>query len=120
MSERRQHLSAAAKASVIEAQQRACAECGDAFTGTPEFDHVLPLGLGGTNALSNWQALCRPCHREKTFAKGGDLSRMSKADRQGQRAGQQKLRAERKATGRQFFQSRPLGWRHALKEKSGG
>lgn len=105
----RKHLSPFAKASIVRAQEYLCAECCCDLQGVQvEFDHVLPLALGGTNDLSNFQALCRPCHREKT---NGDVARISKADRQGLRTGQQKLRALRAQEGRPFFRSRPMSWR---------
>lgn len=28
-------------------------------------DHVIPVSKGGTDVLSNWQLLCRPCHDVK-------------------------------------------------------
>lgn len=116
----RKHLSTSAKASVVRRQEYLCAECAHDLDGVKvEFDHILPLALGGTNDLENFQALCRPCHREKT---GGDVARISKADRQGLRTGQQKLRALRAQEGRPFFQSRPMGWRGlaGLKGKANG
>lgn len=44
-----------------------------------EFDHVVPLGLGGGNDPNNWAALCPYCHKRKTRA---DLRRIAKAKRQ--------------------------------------
>ena len=106
---RRAYLSARAKASVVRRQEYLCAECAhDLDALVVEFDHILPLALGGTNDIENFQALCRPCHLGKT---GTDITRISKADRQALRTGQQKLRALRKQEGRPFFQSRPMGWR---------
>jgi hypothetical protein len=43
-----------------------------------EFDHVIPLGLGGSNATDNWAALCPACHRSKTRE---DLRAIAKAKR---------------------------------------
>ena len=31
-----------------------------------EVDHITPVGLGGGDEMSNLQALCAICHREKT------------------------------------------------------
>lgn len=31
-----------------------------------ELDHIIALGRGGTNDLSNFQGLCQFCHSEKT------------------------------------------------------
>jgi 5-methylcytosine-specific restriction protein A len=36
----------------------------DALSG--EFDHVIPLIVGGENRESNLQFLCVPCHKAKT------------------------------------------------------
>jgi 5-methylcytosine-specific restriction protein A len=33
-----------------------------------QVDHVKPLAWGGTDARSNKQALCRPCHEAKSKA----------------------------------------------------
>ena len=42
-----------------------CAKCGvEALTG--QYDHAIPLILGGMNRESNIQFLCVPCHRSKT------------------------------------------------------
>ena len=43
-----------------------------------EYDHVIALGLGGSNAADNWAALCPACHREKTR---DDLRAIAKAKR---------------------------------------
>ncbi|MCW6035593.1 HNH endonuclease [Spirulina subsalsa FACHB-351] len=40
-----------------------CRSCGS--TQNLEVDHIIPLAKGGTNDLSNLQALCRPCNRRK-------------------------------------------------------
>lgn len=58
-----------------------CAMCGckiDAATGL-EFDHRIPLGLGGEDALENLEPLCIRDHRLKTK---GDVTRIAKATRQ--------------------------------------
>ncbi|MAS10311.1 HNH endonuclease [Salinisphaera sp.] len=46
-----------------------CAGCG-AIVAYEQFelDHVQPLSDGGSTDDSNTQALCIPCHREKTNA----------------------------------------------------
>lgn len=93
----RKALSLTAKHKLRLAQEYLCAECQCDLDGVRvEYDHILPLALGGTNEIENFQALCAPCHREKT---NGDVSRISKADRQALRTGQQKLRALRAANG---------------------
>lgn len=42
-------------------------------------DHDIPLALGGSDALTNWQLLCVPCHRAKTKL---DVAQIAKAKRQ--------------------------------------
>jgi 5-methylcytosine-specific restriction protein A len=78
--ERRRALSKAAQERVIANQAGLCAACDCDLAQEPvEFDHVLPLSLGGTNDETNFEALHRSCHKEKTR---GDKSRIAKADRQ--------------------------------------
>lgn len=44
-----------------------CARCGS--DELIQFDHVIPVALGGSSTLANLQLLCAPCNREK----GADL-----------------------------------------------
>lgn len=62
-----------------------CAECKAKIDmkNQPEWDHVIPLALGGTDTLDNLQPLCRPCHRAKT---GTDKGHIAKAGRMNRRA----------------------------------
>jgi len=40
-----------------------CAACGRLLDASYEIDHIVPLHRGGTNDISNLQAICRsPCH----------------------------------------------------------
>jgi 5-methylcytosine-specific restriction protein A len=42
-----------------------CAVCGlEALTG--QYDHIIPLIIGGPNKESNLQLVCVPCHKAKT------------------------------------------------------
>jgi hypothetical protein len=55
---------AATKRSLLKEAKGCCRWCGS--TQLLEFDHVLPVDLGGTHDLRNGQVLCRGCHRAKT------------------------------------------------------
>jgi 5-methylcytosine-specific restriction endonuclease McrA len=44
-----------------------CARCGS--DELLQFDHVIPVALGGASTEANLQLLCAPCNREK----GADL-----------------------------------------------
>ena len=58
---------ASCKLRVLDRQGNACT-CGVRFDAKikPQFDHVSPLWLGGSNRESNLQALCPSCHGQKT------------------------------------------------------
>lgn len=54
---------------VYERAKGACAKCGrPPILGLEarEYDHAIPIILGGENRESNLQLLCVPCHKEKT------------------------------------------------------
>jgi hypothetical protein len=46
----------------------ACTQCGERFE--LQFDHVIPVALGGATTVENLQVLCGPCNR----AKGADVT----------------------------------------------
>ena len=46
-------------------QDGKCAKCQDPIVRF-EVDHITPLCQGGSNEPSNLQALCKPCHADKT------------------------------------------------------
>jgi hypothetical protein len=66
------------KDQVLASQNHRCLGC-DKPLADVEFDHVVPLSLGGSNQIDNWAALCPRCHRRKT---SDDLRRLAKAKRQ--------------------------------------
>ena len=44
----------------------ACVQCGERFE--LQFDHVIPVALGGATTADNLQVLCGPCNRAKGAA----------------------------------------------------
>lgn len=62
---KRVQLKKEAKMEVKKRQENKCNICRMKLQG-PEFDHIVPLASGGTNALDNIQALCKSCHFSKS------------------------------------------------------
>ena len=53
---------------VVAANQKwNCNMCNNILDASYEVDHINPLYNGGTNEITNLQALCRNCHRKKTI-----------------------------------------------------
>jgi len=42
---------------------------------TPNFDHRIPLAIGGSDTFTNIQALCGTCHDEKSAIDKLEISR---------------------------------------------
>ena len=64
---RREPIPRAVRLAVFERDRGACVECGSQFD--IQYDHVIPLALGGANTVQNLQILCAPCNQSK----GGTL-----------------------------------------------
>ena len=53
-----------------------CQHCGTPHPpATIELDHIVPLIDGGLDVDTNLQALCKPCHRNKTQAEAAHRRR---------------------------------------------
>lgn len=82
--EERAYLRPRQKIALVTRQKHCCAIC----RGKPtkfEFDHILALSEGGTNAPENWQALCPDCHATKGK---GEARRRKKRNRLKGKTGQ--------------------------------
>lgn len=51
---------------VASQQNWVCNKCKNKLNHTFEVDHVIRLENGGTNEVTNLEALCRECHGQKT------------------------------------------------------
>lgn len=76
----RRRLTPSQRAAIIARQDGLCACCGKPLDGKPvEYDHEIPLCLGGADELHNLRAVTAACHLGKTAI---DVGRKAKADRQ--------------------------------------
>jgi len=64
---RREPIPRPVRLAVFERDGGRCVECGSGFD--IQYDHVIPLALGGANTVQNLQILCAPCNQSK----GGTL-----------------------------------------------
>ena len=84
MTHKRRTLSISEKAAVIKRQEGNCAKCDAPLDDVRdiEFDHRISLGMGGADHIDNMDALCRLCHREKTYTRiDGDIAKIAKTKR---------------------------------------
>ena len=81
----RRQFSARAKASRLLEFNGRCADCECKVGGAAglDWDHIIPLELGGDDEVENLQPLCKVCHKAKTR---GDVKAIRKSERQRQRA----------------------------------
>ena len=60
---RREAIPKQVKIDVWQRDSGRCVECGG--RENLEFDHIIPVKLGGANTFRNIQLLCSPCNRSK-------------------------------------------------------
>ena len=65
--EKRRSFTARQRETIAERQAYGCANCGCSLvTNRFQIDHIQRLDALGKHEPDNWQALCVPCHAEKT------------------------------------------------------
>jgi 5-methylcytosine-specific restriction endonuclease McrA len=57
-----------------------CEGCGGLVKGKFEIDHIRADGLLGEPTLENARVLCQPCHKEKTKADVGAISKAKRVE----------------------------------------
>ena len=60
---RREHVPEEVRRQVFRRDGGRCAACGG--EELLQFDHVIPVALGGASTAENLQLLCAPCNRDK-------------------------------------------------------
>ncbi|HEY7952517.1 MAG TPA: HNH endonuclease signature motif containing protein [Solirubrobacteraceae bacterium] len=65
---RRQPITRELKLAVFERDGGRCVECRSNFD--LQYDHIIPVALGGATSLENLQLLCAPCNQRKGASLG--------------------------------------------------
>lgn len=61
---RREHIPGELRRAVFQRDGGACQNCGSAFD--LQYDHIIPVALGGATTEQNLQLLCGHCNRDKS------------------------------------------------------
>ena len=62
----REHIPGQTRFDVLAKSKGVCVACGvSSLERALEIDHIVPVSMGGTNELSNFQALCYKCNAQK-------------------------------------------------------
>ncbi len=74
-SERGGHKWRKLRDSIMKRDKHVCQVClrmkPPRYTTATQVDHILNKARGGTDAPSNLQAICKPCHEDKTAVESG-------------------------------------------------
>ncbi|UCU95218.1 HNH endonuclease [Hydrogenophaga taeniospiralis] len=65
---RREPITQDVKVTIWQRDQGRCVQCGS--NAELEFDHIIPLAMGGSNTARNLQLLCAICNRRKGASLG--------------------------------------------------
>jgi 5-methylcytosine-specific restriction endonuclease McrA len=65
---RRTRIPREVRLAVFERDGGRCVECGSRFE--IQYDHVIPVAMGGAATVQNLQILCAPCNRSKGASLG--------------------------------------------------
>lgn len=66
--QRRQPIARELRLSVFERDGGRCVECGSNFD--LQYDHIIPVAMGGATTVENLQLLCAPCNQRKGASLG--------------------------------------------------
>jgi HNH endonuclease len=65
---RREPIALEIRRAVFERDRGRCVDCGSGFD--IQYDHVIPLSMGGAGTVENLQVLCASCNRRKGASLG--------------------------------------------------
>ena len=79
----RKPLTPTQRLKLFEAHKGLCGLCGAAIRAGESWidEHIIPLGLGGSNDLTNRAPVHVACAANKTHGKNGDAAKIAKAKR---------------------------------------